>query len=215
MAVVRGTFGYHRDNFPCSVSAMQRMTGLSYNGVVGAARSLEKAGLIHRVLDGKKTATWHVVIEPSPSEDDNSQTPSASEGLDPQPVRVKPSASEGQLGLNKDKEIKEKRNNQQADYSQAHRLFLDTFGAKRFRTKVQYQVVQELENQYGIDKLSEAVTWAATRGMGLGAAIPAIQTALPKWGKPKPIAVSNRLMTKAERQQDIIRRAFPEVQDNG
>lgn len=63
--------------------------------------------------------------------------------------------------------------------------FLDPFGAKRFKTVAQRNAVLKLEQDHGTAKLLEAATWAAERGMSVGAAIGSVRSALPKWGKPK------------------------------
>jgi DNA-binding Lrp family transcriptional regulator len=69
--------------------------------------------------------------------------------------------------------------------SAGQRLFLDSFGSKRFANSIQAQAVLDLENTHGIDKLREGVNWAATQGMKMGQAVNALKSALPKWGKPK------------------------------
>jgi len=63
------------------------------------------------------------------------------------------------------------------------RMFLDLFGAKRFKTKIQKERVGQLENDYGIDKLRELAEWAAIKGMSLGGAIGNVERALKKQAK--------------------------------
>lgn len=63
--------------------------------------------------------------------------------------------------------------------------FLALFNAKRFANRTQAGKVAQLEIDYGVDKLMEAGRWAATRGLGLGQAVPAVAGALPKWGQPR------------------------------
>ena len=65
-------------------------------------------------------------------------------------------------------------------------FFLSSFNAKRFANNIQRQAVLDLENKYGLELLKSGVKWAATNGMGMGKAITALQTAIPKWDKPKP-----------------------------
>jgi len=69
--------------------------------------------------------------------------------------------------------------------TEGQRLFLAAFGAKRFRTNPQKAAVLELERQYGTDKLSDGVQWAAKQGMNMGKAVISLETALKKWGQPK------------------------------
>lgn len=69
--------------------------------------------------------------------------------------------------------------------SEGQRLFLAAFGAKRFRTNPQKAAVLALEQAHGTDILSEGVQWAAKQGMNMGKAVLSLETALPKWGKPK------------------------------
>ena len=70
--------------------------------------------------------------------------------------------------------------------SDVQRFFLESLGAKRFHNATQRHAVAELERIYGPDKLHEAITWAAEKGMSMGNAVSALKQALPKWGKPKP-----------------------------
>ena len=70
-------------------------------------------------------------------------------------------------------------------YSEGQKNFLSAFGAKRFRTKVQRDAVLALEQQHGTDILAKGVEWAAKQGMNMGKAVLALETALPKWGRPK------------------------------
>lgn len=69
--------------------------------------------------------------------------------------------------------------------TEGQRYWLDSFGAKRFRTTVQKDAILTLERQYGTDTLKAGVQWAAKQGMSMGKAVIALETALPKWGKPK------------------------------
>lgn len=109
LVMIRETFGYHRKSAKVGFSQLQKRSGLkSYNGAVLGARAAEARGTIKRSNpDDKKQAIWELCVEtPSAGEGSETQTPSASEGdstKHPQPVRVTPSASEGQVGLNKER----------------------------------------------------------------------------------------------------------------
>ena len=70
-------------------------------------------------------------------------------------------------------------------WSPGQAYFIDAFGAKQFKTKVQAQTVYELEERYGLEKLEQGTKWTANLGMNIGKAITALETALPKWGEPK------------------------------
>jgi len=59
--------------------------------------------------------------------------------------------------------------------------FLEAFGAKRFKTKAQYELVTRLEKQYPTN-LSAYIQWAAVKGMSLSQAVGAAEKALSKWG---------------------------------
>lgn len=100
LIMIRETVGYHRDAAKVGMAELARRAGLSYNGAVAGCQSASIRGTFKRTNpDAKTQAEWEL----------NIKTPSASEGKKskhPQPVRESPSASEGQVGLNKVKEIK-------------------------------------------------------------------------------------------------------------
>ena len=96
LAVIRGTLGYHRDGFDCSLRKMTAMTGLSENGVMSGALAAEQRGTIERVNEGHKKTHWRVVFSTSASEARKKRPTSASEAALPQPVRQSTSASEAQ-----------------------------------------------------------------------------------------------------------------------
>ena len=83
--------------------------------------------------------------------------------------------------------------------------FLEQFGAKRFKTRIQKETILKLETMFGTDTLREAIDWAAKQGMNMGRAILSIETALPKWTKSKKNVVENKAnlpgYTKEELQQ--------------
>lgn len=62
---------------------------------------------------------------------------------------------------------------------------LTSFNRKRFANPIQKDTISSLEKTYGTSRLKEVITWAAKKGMGLGQAIPAIEKAIPTWGKVK------------------------------
>ena len=95
LAVVRGTFGWHRDGFTLSLAKMAEQTGLSINGVIAGAVAAEKRGLLRRLTSGLKSTGWVAIVAIA-----------ASEVSLPQPVRQSIAAGEVQLGLKKDKETK-------------------------------------------------------------------------------------------------------------
>jgi len=73
-----------------------------------------------------------------------------------------------------------------APLTEGQRGFLAPFGAKRYKTVAQREAVLVMEKEHGTAKLLEAATWAAERGMSVGAAVGAVRSALPNWGQKKP-----------------------------
>lgn len=69
------------------------------------------------------------------------------------------------------------------EYTPFLRKFLAYFNAKRFRNDTQAQTVSGLIERHGEAEIEELAGWAAKKGMGLGQAIPAIETASKH---PKP-----------------------------
>jgi hypothetical protein len=74
---------------------------------------------------------------------------------------------------------------QASQLTDGQRYFLTAFGAKRFRTMAQKAAILALERDFGTDTLQRGVDWAAKQGMNMGKAVISLETALPKWGKPK------------------------------
>ncbi len=105
LAVIRHTFGYHRESFVLSVRKMAEITGLQQNSVMAGAEAAERHGLIERVTIGRKSTSWRAVVSASAGDTD---TASASEANVPQLLRQSASATEEQSGLNKDKESRKK-----------------------------------------------------------------------------------------------------------
>jgi len=65
LAIARQTFGYHRDRHNLSLSDLQKLTGLSRQGVVNAVDALMKCGLITR-SDGKRGGFFYEInVEPT------------------------------------------------------------------------------------------------------------------------------------------------------
>jgi hypothetical protein len=60
LAVIRGTIGYHKDDYVCSLSKLCKVTGMCENSVISGAEKAEQRGTIKRVVTGKKTTTWQV-----------------------------------------------------------------------------------------------------------------------------------------------------------
>jgi hypothetical protein len=77
----------------------------------------------------------------------------------------------------------ERNSSADAPLSAGQRVFLEAFGAKRFKTRIQRETVAELELRFGAAKLKEYVTWAAKLGMSLGKAVVGAEKALAKWGR--------------------------------
>ena len=88
----------------------------------------------------------------------------------------------------KNNPIKNKPNNKDAGrpaLSEGQSYLLQSLGGKRLNPK-QRDTILELERTYGTDRLKEVIDWAADRGMAVGVAVPAIKTAIPKWGRTRP-----------------------------
>jgi len=87
----------------------------------------------------------------------------------------------------KNNPIKNKPNNNAGGpaLSEGQSYLLQSLGGKRLNPK-QRDTILELERTYGTDRLKEVIDWAADRGMAVGVAVPAIKTAIPKWGRTRP-----------------------------
>lgn len=70
--------------------------------------------------------------------------------------------------------------------SQGQRMFLGHFNAVRFKNNTQRDCIKDLENKFGIERLTECTDWAAKKGMTLGQAVASIEKAIPTWGSPPP-----------------------------
>ena len=78
-------------------------------------------------------------------------------------------------------------------YSDTQKEFLDLFGAKRFKNKVQALTIGELDRKYGKAKVIELAIWAAKNGMNVGKAVVAVESALKKQagdGGPQTVRVN-------------------------
>ena len=86
----------------------------------------------------------------------------------------------------KNNPIKNKPNNNagRPALSEGQSYLLQSLGGKRLNPK-QRDTILELERTYGTDRLKEVIDWAANRGMGVGWAVLAIKTAIPKWGQSR------------------------------
>lgn len=92
------------------------------------------------------------------------------------------------LDLDLDKEIDKELDHNPAKpdrLNDLQRMVLSSFNAKRFKNNTQAALVAAWD-RYPIENVKSAVTWAATKGFGLGQAIASIDKALPKWNMPKP-----------------------------
>jgi len=97
LALVRYTFGYHRDAAQLSVRKLQELTGLSNQAVQDGAQAAVDRGLFKKNVIGQNTTLWMLCVLPS-------STPEP-EVYSPVVQGVLPSST--QSGLNKD--LKEKR----------------------------------------------------------------------------------------------------------
>jgi hypothetical protein len=79
-----------------------------------------------------------------------------------------------------------KNNGDQSPLSPGVHHFLAAFGAKRFKTTIQKDTVAALEETYGAPALKDAAEWAAKKGMSLGDAVVAVESALKKRNGAKP-----------------------------
>lgn len=64
LAVARQTFGWHRERDKISVSQLQKLTGLSRQGVVNGIKAGERRGLIERIPDeaDKRGGFWYRLL---------------------------------------------------------------------------------------------------------------------------------------------------------
>lgn len=63
----------------------------------------------------------------------------------------------------------------------AQNLFMERWGSKRLNAE-QKAAIAEMENQYGLQRVTDGVVWAREKNMALGQAIGSIRTALKNWG---------------------------------
>jgi phage replication O-like protein O len=202
LAVIRYTFGWHREEFQMSVRKMAELTGMSAASVQTGAKAAEERGLIERVVDGQNSTYWKAVV----GVPDNS-TVVYQNLVHPVPE------SDIQLGLNKDKEIKrkEKKEDTPPD-TEGITYFLKALGAKRLNT-VQFRKLATLEKTHGTDKLKEMIDWCATNSMNIGRAITSMETAAPGWGQAKKRTNGNK---PAQQQvDDEWEAAFERARKNG
>jgi len=102
LIMIRETRGWHRDAAKIGKQEMADRSGLSFNGVTAGCEGAEQRGTFRRTNPNTKTkAEWELV---------ESDTPSTSEGVNPQPVRESPSTSEGQVRVKENINKKEKKN---------------------------------------------------------------------------------------------------------
>lgn len=106
LIIMRGTFGYHREEVTISIRDMARQTGLSVASIMPAAEHLEELGLIERITDGAKSTHWRALVENTVSINSTRKKRGVPTIDTPvyQPLVQNVSTIDTQLGLNKDKE---------------------------------------------------------------------------------------------------------------
>jgi len=95
LAVCRLTFGYHRAERRASITMIQKLTGLSRQGVINAANALERADLIERSR-AKRITVWRVKVVNSVGQSGQLSWPEESTQL---ARRVNSVGQTGQLSL--------------------------------------------------------------------------------------------------------------------
>lgn len=79
--------------------------------------------------------------------------------------------------------------------------FLECFGAKTFKTKIQAQTILELEQEFGTTRVIELAQWAAKVGMNVGRAVVAVESRLKKEQRAEQRAVAAAQQQADARQQ--------------
>jgi phage replication O-like protein O len=112
LAVVRGTFGYHKSQCDLSLPNLAKATGMSQSSVLRGALAATKRKLIKRTSAGKKTSVWKIITSSTIEEDKHPlpqrKTSSTVEDGLPLPQRKTSSTIEEQVGLNKGERKKER-----------------------------------------------------------------------------------------------------------
>jgi hypothetical protein len=115
LAIIRGTFGYHRCQTDMSITEIEKMTGLSGSSVLRGIGLAEESKLIKGRKNGKSgraTKTWTVLttsnLEVGQVPLKQRVSPSKLEGQVPLKQRVSPSKLEEGLGLKKGERKKER-----------------------------------------------------------------------------------------------------------
>ncbi len=94
LIMIRETRGWHRDATKLGKQELADRSGLSFNGATAGCEAAASRGTFRRTNPAAKTrAEWELIEEVEPS---------VGEGVEPhnpQPVREKPSVSEGQVGV--------------------------------------------------------------------------------------------------------------------
>jgi len=67
LAIVRHTFGYHREEIRLSIRDLARFTGMTAKSVMEGAEQAESHRLIERYQNGNKTTLWRAVVSVIPS----------------------------------------------------------------------------------------------------------------------------------------------------
>ena len=210
LAVIRGTFGYHRNIVQLSIRKMAAMTGLSTASIWAGAEAAEKRGLIKRTVDGKNSTYWEAIVDVSTT-DTPDEGVSTIDTVVYQPLIQAVSTTDTQSGLNKYKEIKakniddDKSSSNGKPLTEGLKFFLKSFGAARFKNLIQRDTMLALEKKHGTAKLKEFTLWAAKNGMTVSKAVAAAENGLQNWGKVKVQPIKEDALTKVARERGLIK----------
>jgi len=188
MTVCRLTFGYHKAERRASLTMIQRFTGLSRQGVVNAAKALERLNLIEKSIDGG-LILWRVAVN-SVDQQRSTQLTSAVNSVDQQRSTQLTSAvnSVDQISQlsrppsrkekNKPKRKEENKKNSgvgvgvdENDFAQLRQIYEAEFGA--ITPNVALILADELQT-YSLDWITQAVeisvindkrVWSYVRGI--------------------------------------------------
>jgi len=161
MAVIRYTFGYHRDECTLSIRDLAEITGLSKSNVIAGVDQAIARELIEKITDGNKSTTWRVVTVPA----------TGTQGKDAYLLQVHRVPATGTLyGLNKDKEKEVKESISAASISPdvilCNASRLSAFPADQLQW---IEVIIRLAQDYGVEKTTAAMKkacdeWTSTLG---------------------------------------------------
>jgi len=89
-------------------------------------------------------------------------------GGKPSTIKVKPSSTPRNISRVK-------------PVTQGQRIFLGHFNAVGFKNEIQAKTILEVEENYGIERLTAFCKWASQLGLSMGQAITRIENAVKKW----------------------------------